>query len=204
MTSSPEGCQCSGSHSHRSPISLIHSEFLPHSVQSLPTSPQRKHSGKQRTVVTSELFSSDEDKSRSLELIYSEPEDDQKQKLSSIYRMASPPAKDNGRLEKRKASFTQVKRVVVERQFSDNELISDCSSGSMSKGSVCAVPLSPDQSSVSPLILSSSSSSVFVRGPKSNVKESGFEEQIPTQEFEDVSMSAVKPDVDSSKKIPEQ
>ena len=77
------------------------------------------------------LFSSDDDRSRSLELIYSEPEDDQKQKLSQIYRTASP-AHDHEKLEKRKASFTQVKR--VDRQLSDNELISGSSSPDLSKG----------------------------------------------------------------------
>merc|ERR1712226_948430 len=112
QTVSPDGVQwIKGSHALRSPVShLVANQPSSQSIQSLPSSPSRKPSVKQRSIVTSELFSSDEDKSRSLELIYSEPEDDQKQKLSHIYRTASP-ANDNEKLEKRKASFTQVKRV---------------------------------------------------------------------------------------------
>merc|ERR1719192_565489 len=116
-TMSPEDGPLSGRISLRSPVS--HLVANQSSVQSLPSSPSRKPSVKQRTIVTSELFSSDDDRSRSLELIYSEPEDDQKQKLSQLYRTASL-ANDHEKLEKRKASFTQVKR--VDRQLSDNEL----------------------------------------------------------------------------------
>jgi len=178
-TNSPDGCQCSGSHSLRSPVSVLMSGTPSQSVQSLPSSPQRKQSVKQKTVVTSELFSSDEDKSRSLELIYTEPEDNQRQILSSIYRSASP-AKDHGSLEKRKASFTQVKRVsVIDRQQSDSELLSGSSSPDMSKGTKNG-NFSPQFTS-SPLAPQPPSS---VRGIKGNVT-SGFEEQVPAPEFDD-------------------
>jgi len=178
-TTSPDGCQCSGSHSLRSPVSVLMSGTPSQSVQSLPSSPQRKQSVKQRTVVTSELFSSDEDKSRSLELIYTEPEDNQRQILSSIYRSASP-AKDQGSLEKRKASFTQVKRVsVIDRQQSDSELLSGSSSPDMSKGTKNG-NFSPQFTS-SPFVPHPPSS---VRGIKGNVT-SGFEEQVPAPEFDD-------------------
>merc|ERR1719180_186169 len=188
---SPDGVQwIKGSHSLRSPVS--HLVANQPSIQSLPSSPSRKPSVKQRTIVTSELFSSDEDRSRSLELIYSEPEDDQKQKLSHIYRTASPIANDHERLEKRKASFTQVKR--VDRQLSDNELISGSSSPDLSKGT-----FSPQFTS-SPLNPPSLSS---VRGHK-RVVESGFEEQIPAPEFGDDGLSAGKPEADSSTKIQQQ
>merc|ERR1719278_2199284 len=181
-TMSPDGCQqwIKGSHSQRSPVSHLVAN------QSLPSSPSRKPFVKQRTIVTSELFSSDEDRSRSLELIYSESEDDQKQKLSNIYRTASP-AHDHEKLEKRKASFTQVKR--VDRQLSDNELISGSSSPDLSKGT-----FSPQFTS-SPLNPPSLSS---VRGHK-RVVESGFEEQIPAPEFGDDGMSAGKPDLQTTK-----
>merc|ERR1719447_1856201 len=175
-----------GSAALRSPVSHLVANQPSHSIQSLPSSPSRKPSVKQRTIVTSELFSSDEDRSRSLELIYSEPEDDQKQKLSYIYRTASP-ANDHEKLEKRKASFTQVKR--VDRQLSDNELISGSSSPDMSKGT-----FSPQFTS-SPLNPPSLSS---VRGHK-RVVESGFEEQIPAPEFGDDGLSAGKPDLQTTK-----
>jgi uncharacterized protein YukE len=193
QTVSPDGSQwIKGSHSLRSPVShLVANQPSSHSIQSLPSSPSRKPSVKQRTIVTSELFSSDEDRSRSLELIYSEPEDDQKQKLSHIYRTASP-ANDHEKLEKRKASFTQVKR--VDRQLSDNELISGSSSPDLSKGT-----FSPQFTS-SPLNPPSLSS---VRGHK-RVVESGFEEQIPAPEFGDDGLSAGKPEADSSTKIQQQ
>merc|ERR1719278_2229211 len=181
-TMSPDGCQqwIKGSHSQRSPVSHLVAN------QSLPSSPSRKPSVKQRTIVTSELFSSDEDRSRSLELIYSEPEDDQKQKLSNIYRTASP-AHDHEKLEKRKASFTQVKR--VDRQLSDNELISGSSSPDLSKGT-----FSPQFTS-SPLNPPSLSS---VRGHK-RVVESGFQEQVPAPEFGDDGLSAGKlPDLQTT------
>merc|ERR1719192_958688 len=96
-TMSPEDGPLSGRISLRSPVS--HLVANQSSVQSLPSSPSRKPSVKQRTIVTSELFLSDDDRSRSLELIYSEPDDDQKQKLSQIYRTA-PPAHDHEKLEK--------------------------------------------------------------------------------------------------------
>merc|ERR1712181_205563 len=137
------------------------------------------------------FFSSDEDRSRSLELIHGEPEDDQKQKLSHIYRTASP-ANDHEKLEKRKASFTQVKR--VDRQLSDNELISGSSSPDLSKGTFAP------QFTSSPLNPPSLSS---VRGHK-RVVESGFEEQIPAPEFGDDGLSAGKPEADSSTKIQQQ
>merc|ERR1711936_371427 len=189
-TMSPEEGPLSGRISLRSPVS--HLVANQSSVQSLPSSPSRKPSVKQRTIVTSELFSSDDDRSRSLELIYSEPDDDQKQKLSQIYRTASP-ANENEKLEKRKASFTQVKR--VDRQLSDNELISGSSSPDLSKGT-----FSPQFTS-SPLNPPSLSS---VRGHK-RVVESGFEEQVPAPKFGDDGLSAGKLlEADSSTKIQQQ
>jgi len=194
--SSSDGCHCSGSHSLRSPVSHIMSTTTSQTFQSLPSSPHKKSSVKQKTIVTSELFSSDEDKSRSLELVYSEPEDDQKHILSTIYRSASP-AKEVQKLEKRKASFTQVKR--IDRQLSDNELISGSSSPDLSKGSKGDTTFSPQFTS-SPLLPPSQPSD---RGSKGNVV-SGFEEHVPASEFGDNHFSAVKPEADSSTKIPEQ
>merc|ERR1712127_899386 len=53
-TSSPDGCHCSGSHSLRSPVSHIMSATTSQTFQSLPSSPHRKPSVRQKTIVTSE------------------------------------------------------------------------------------------------------------------------------------------------------
>merc|ERR1719312_2076205 len=98
----------SGPQSLRSPISVL-KDNSPVLFQSLPSSPKKKNSVKR--VITSELFSSDKDISRSLELVYTEPNDDPKEKLSTIYKSVAP-LKQN--LVERKPSFTKIKRPSIE------------------------------------------------------------------------------------------
>jgi len=107
-SSSPDQCLISGSHSLRSPVSMLKANS-PVLFQSLPSSPKKKESVKK--VITSELFSSDKDISRSLELVYTEPNDDPKEKLSSIYKSVAP---IKGNLVERKPSFTKIKRPSLE------------------------------------------------------------------------------------------
>eukprot|EP00090_Calanus_glacialis_P004152 TRINITY_DN1306_c0_g1_i7.p1 TRINITY_DN1306_c0_g1~~TRINITY_DN1306_c0_g1_i7.p1 ORF type:complete len:2919 (-),score=679.49 TRINITY_DN1306_c0_g1_i7:1730-9988(-) len=107
---SPDQC-LSGSHSLRSPVSMLKANS-PVLFQSLPSSPKKKNSVK--TVITSELFSSDKDISRSLELVYTEPNEDPKEKLSNTYKSVAP---TNRSLVNRKPSFTQLKRPSIDTQF---------------------------------------------------------------------------------------
>ena len=107
-SSSPDHSLKSGPHSLRSPVSVL-KEKSPVLFQSLPSSPKKKNSVK--NIVTSELFSSDKDISRSLELVYTEPHEDPKEKLSSIYKSVAP-LKHN--VVERKPSFTKIKRPSIE------------------------------------------------------------------------------------------
>jgi hypothetical protein len=104
----------------KSPVSVLKSTSPDISTQSLPSSPKRLVHSNSNGVkkITSELFSSATDLSRSLEIVYKEPEEDPKRKLSSQYRTESPnnsAENVNKKLEKRKASFTQL------RKYSDYE-----------------------------------------------------------------------------------
>ena len=78
------------------------------SVQSLPSSPRRARKSA-KMVTTSEHFSTDSDLSRSLEIVYNQPEEDARRKLSERYSHSSGDS-DNGegKLAKRKASVTRL------------------------------------------------------------------------------------------------
>jgi len=124
-SSSPEQCPVSGPHSLRSPVSMLKSSSPVLSFQSLPSSPRKKNSVKK--VITSELFSSDKDITRSLELVYTEPNEDPKEKLSSIYKSVCL-NKEKENLDRRKPSFTQLKRPSIDTQLSQYEILSNSSS----------------------------------------------------------------------------
>ncbi len=76
---------------------------------SLPGSPVKAGSSKSVRKLTSESFSSENDISKSLEIIYVEPEVDQKE-LVAHYRMSSPGVDQVKEFQKRKPSYTQLKR----------------------------------------------------------------------------------------------
>ena len=96
-------------HSPRSPTSIVKSISLSGSVHSLPASPIKKISTSVRKL-TSESFSSEHDISKSLEIVYVEPDIDPKEELTAHYRTASPSSEK--KFEKRKPSYTQLKRPV--------------------------------------------------------------------------------------------
>merc|ERR550519_481092 len=123
-SSSPDHSLKSGPHSLRSPVSVL-KEKSPVLFQSLPSSPKKKNSVKK--VITSELFSSDKDITRSLELVYTEPNEDPKEKLSSIYKSVCL-NKEKENLDRRKPSFTQLKRPSIDTQLSQYEILSNSSS----------------------------------------------------------------------------
>ena len=82
------------------------------SVQSLPASPRRARKAK-KMVMTSEHFSTDSDLSRSLEIVYNQPEEDARRKLSERFSHSSGDSDSGGgsredKLAKRKASVTQL------------------------------------------------------------------------------------------------
>ena len=81
------------------------------SVMSLPSSPKREKAAV-KTQLTSELFSADSDIASSLELVYKEPSEDPRQQISERYRHSSSSGSnsDDGKMEKRKASVTQLKK----------------------------------------------------------------------------------------------
>merc|ERR1712223_1273912 len=99
------------------------------SPQSLPSSPRHLR----RTVsngvkkLTSEIFSTDNDLSRSLEIVYTEPSNDEKRKLSERYRHTSSSSgasngsvnNDQNKIEKRKASVTQIRKTPDELATED-------------------------------------------------------------------------------------
>eukprot|EP00092_Neocalanus_flemingeri_P079432 GFUD01098953.1.p1 GENE.GFUD01098953.1~~GFUD01098953.1.p1 ORF type:complete len:2477 (-),score=634.93 GFUD01098953.1:598-7686(-) len=114
-SSSPDQYLMSGPNSLRSPVSMLKSNSPVLSFQSLPSSPRKQVSVKK--VITSELFSSDKDISRSLELIYTEPNEDQ------IYKTGIS-NKEIKSLEKRKPSFTQLKRPSTDAQINQYEILS--------------------------------------------------------------------------------
>jgi len=81
------------------------------SLQSLPSSPLKVKTSVRK--LTSESFSSDNDISRSLEIVYVQPEADPKEEMKAQYRASpSSPGLSEEKTEKRKASFTQLKRPV--------------------------------------------------------------------------------------------
>ena len=90
------------------------------SAHSLPSSPRRLRRAHSIGVkkLTSELFSTDSDISRSLEIVYTEPEEDSRRKLSQRYRHGSSSGNsdgsitnnESGKLEKRKPSVTQLRK----------------------------------------------------------------------------------------------
>ena len=113
----------------KSPISqLQQSELSDGAGHSLPSSPRRlrrKHSDGVKKL-TSELFSSEADISRSLEIVYVEPGEDSRRKLSDRYRHSSSSGNSDGsithdtpgnespasvcKLEKRKPSVTRIRK----------------------------------------------------------------------------------------------
>ena len=94
----------------RSPLSIVKSLSPTDSVQSLPSSPRKTVRSVSVKKLTSESFSSENDISRSLEIVYVEPEFDPKETFTAQYRTHSPLNNDNSKFEKRKPSFTQLKR----------------------------------------------------------------------------------------------
>ena len=95
------------------------------SLQSLPSSPLKGKISVKK--LTSESFSSENDISRSLEIVYVQPENDPKEQLKAQYRTVSPvPTME--KVEKRKASFTQLKRPSSQEpglEFMEKENLSD-------------------------------------------------------------------------------
>ena len=96
--------------SPRSPLSIVKTLSPTDSVQSLPSSPRKTVRSVSVKKLTSESFSSENDISRSLEIVYVEPEFDPKETFTAQYRTYSPLNTDNSKFEKRKPSFTQLKR----------------------------------------------------------------------------------------------
>jgi hypothetical protein len=90
------------------------------SPQSLPSSPRRLRRTASNGVkkMTSEIFSTDHDLSRSLEIVYFEPTTNERRKLSERYRhTSSSSGTSNGevnaeqaKIEKRKASVTRIRK----------------------------------------------------------------------------------------------
>ena len=93
-------------------------EISPHSLPSSPRRLRRTTSNGVKKLVTSEIFSTDNDLSRSLEIVYSEPTSDERRKLSERYRHASSSSgasngsvnAEQSKMEKRKASFTPIRK----------------------------------------------------------------------------------------------
>ncbi len=100
------------SHDKKSPVSQVRDSEI--SSHSLPSSPRRsKPTGTTQIAVTSELFSTDSDLSRSLDIVYTEPEEDAIQKMSEKYRKTSSSGSSDSsttKLKKRKPSVTQLGR----------------------------------------------------------------------------------------------
>ena len=72
------------------------------------------------------MFSTDSDISRSLEIVYKEPESDTRRKLSERYRHSSSSNSDEGespaeKLEKKKPSVTMLKNVTSDKSSESSE-----------------------------------------------------------------------------------
>merc|ERR1712223_2141370 len=116
----------------KSPTAQLRSsgEISPHSLPSSPRQLRRTVSNGVKKL-TSELFSTDNDLSRSLEIVYSEPSTDERRKLSERYSHTSSSSgasngsvnNDQNKIEKRKASFTQVRKTPDE--LATGELLPD-------------------------------------------------------------------------------
>ena len=137
------GCTSAGSNTtsdSKSPtaqLKMSSGEISPHSLPSSPrrSTLRRTTSNGVKKLVTSEIFSTDNDLSRSLEIVYSEPTNDERRKLSERYRHASSCSSgasngsvnnadqqqqqtgssskqtgSSGKVEKRKASFTPIRK----------------------------------------------------------------------------------------------
>ena len=120
--------ETSSSPPRKSPVSQLQQDALSESAHSLPSSPrriQRAHSGGVKKL-TSESFSTESDICKSLELVYVEPGEDSRRKLSERYRHSSSSGNSDGsmthetagqersgsvsKLEKRKPSVTQIRK----------------------------------------------------------------------------------------------
>jgi hypothetical protein len=122
------GTETSSSPPRKSPVSQLQQDALSGSAHSLPSSPrklQRTHSSGVKKL-TSELFSTESDICRSLELVYVEPGENSRRKLSERYRHSSSSGNSDGsiahevagqespasagKLEKRKPSVTRIRK----------------------------------------------------------------------------------------------
>lgn len=109
-TSGAESEQCHSKESSNDELSL--------STHSLPSSPRRLRRAHSSGVkkLTSEIFSTESDITRSLEIVYKEPAENSRRKLSEKYRHVSSNGASDGsisndsqKIEKRKASVTQLR-----------------------------------------------------------------------------------------------
>jgi hypothetical protein len=117
----------------KSPASNLQQDALSEvSAHSLPSSPRRLRRAHSNGVkkLTSELFSTESDISRSLEIVYVEPGENSRRKLSERYRHSSSSGNSDGsithevvghgssgsacKLEKRKPSVTQLRKTSEE------------------------------------------------------------------------------------------
>merc|ERR1719239_1679281 len=94
--------------SPRSPLTALKAMSPSGSIQSLPSSPVKGARSSSVRKLTSESFSSENDISRSLEIVYVQPESSPIEQLTAAYRTASPSL--GRKFEKRKPSFTQLRR----------------------------------------------------------------------------------------------
>lgn len=137
VTLSETSEKTSDSPASKSPTSQLQQEELSGESHSLPSSPRRLRRAQSHGVkkLTSELFSTDSDISRSLEIVYTEPEEDPRRKLSERYRHSSSSNSDaasNERLEKRKPSVTQLRKSPDPAVYSRSQSCSKTSSASES------------------------------------------------------------------------
>lgn len=197
----------------KSPISQLQQDALSESAHSLPSSPrriQRAHSGGVKKL-TSESFSTESDICKSLELVYVEPGEDSRRKLSERYRHSSSSGNSDGsitheapghersgsvtKLEKRKPSVTQIRKS------------SEVTTESSGHSSLVTTEPEPEQversktSSSEPYDLQHKTETVtdsyFTKSPTSSPPPSSSDKKIP-------SPTKIRPPIQSTASLKEQ
>ena len=162
------------------------------SAHSLPSSPRRLRRAHSSGVkkITSEIFSTESDITRSLEIVYKEPAENSRRKLSEKYRHVSSNGASDGsisndgqKIEKRKASVTLLKgrSDSNEQEFSISKALVDSSSRSNESSSESeeAVETKPKGGEPDlPLLSKKQPSPTKIRQPVTSLKPQQSSEEV--------------------------
>jgi len=169
----------------KSPLSVVKSMSPTNSIQSLPSSPLKVGRSCSVRKLTSESFSSENDISRSLEIVYVEPEVSQLEQMSAQYRTSSP--NTGKKFEKRKPSYTQLRRPTSNElrsdspdkgDFSESDIPSSSSPEVYEMPKAKSVDFTPYMTDIKPLESKKSLSPTKIATPSNYILEQQISSEI--------------------------